>query len=65
MNKALTNIKMLLLVFCGFLLTMNVMGQRSVTGKVTDAGTGEGLIGATIQVKGTSQGTIDLDGCTN
>ncbi len=63
MNKALTNIKMLLLVFCGFLLTMNVMGQRSVTGKVTDAGTGEGLIGATIQVKGTSQGTIaDLDG---
>ncbi len=42
---------------------MGVFGQRTITGNVTDAGNGEALIGATIQVKGTAQGTIsDAEG---
>lgn len=37
--------------------------NRTITGKVTDAETGEPLVGATIQVKSTSIGTIsDIDG---
>ncbi len=37
--------------------------RRSISGVVTDAVTGEPLIGVTIQVKGTQEGTItDLDG---
>ena len=42
---------------------MSVFGQRSVNGSVTDAGTSEALIGASIQIKGTAQGTItDAEG---
>lgn len=49
----------LLLVFAGI---ATVMAQRSVTGKVSDEN-GEGLIGATVLVVGTSTGTVtDLDG---
>ena len=63
MKKFLTRLKLLLLVSCGFFVTFNVYAQRTVSGTVTDAGTGEGLIGATVQVKGTSQGTVtDLEG---
>ena len=37
--------------------------QRTVTGTVKEAGTGEALIGATVLVKGTTHGTItDIDG---
>ncbi len=37
--------------------------DRTITGKVTDSETGEPLIGATIQMKGTSIGTVtDIDG---
>ncbi|MEO9869432.1 SusC/RagA family TonB-linked outer membrane protein [Ekhidna sp.] len=37
--------------------------QRAITGKVTDAQSGEALIGATVQIKGTTNGAItDLDG---
>ena len=40
-----------------------VWGQDSVTGKVTDAASGEPLIGVSIAVQGTNQGIItDLDG---
>ena len=37
--------------------------DREITGKITDAETGEALVGATVQVKGTTIGTVtDLDG---
>lgn len=37
--------------------------KRKISGKVTDAATGEGLIGVTIAAKGTRDGTItDVDG---
>lgn len=40
-----------------------VMGQRTISGVITDATSGETLIGANIAVKGTSTGTItDIDG---
>jgi TonB-dependent starch-binding outer membrane protein SusC len=54
-----------LLVVGGFLLgAMPAMAQEiTVSGKVTDADTGEPLPGATIQVKGTSRGTsTDFEG---
>ncbi len=46
------------------LLTVIVNGQNlDVSGNVTDAETGEALIGATVVVKGTTNGTVtDLDG---
>ena len=37
--------------------------SRSISGTITDGGTGEALIGATILVKGTTNGTVtDFDG---
>ncbi|HJW28606.1 MAG TPA: carboxypeptidase-like regulatory domain-containing protein, partial [Saprospiraceae bacterium] len=49
-----------------FLLLFSVMaatGQRTITGKVTDAQTGEGIIGANIVVEGSTTGTVsDFDG---
>ncbi|HNG88825.1 MAG TPA: TonB-dependent receptor plug domain-containing protein [Saprospiraceae bacterium] len=45
------------------LLTNFAWAQRTVKGKVTDAETGEGLIGATVTVVGTTRGgTTDIDG---
>lgn len=45
------------------LLSAAVSAQRTVRGKVTDADNGEGLIGATVTVVGTTRGaTTDLDG---
>jgi iron complex outermembrane receptor protein len=52
--------------FCLFLLLFSVSplsAQRTITGTVTDAGTGEVLIGANVLVKGAAVGTItDIDG---
>lgn len=49
----------LLFMACSFAMT----GQRSISGKVTDADTGEGVIGANVVVKGSSVGTVtDFDG---
>jgi len=47
-----------------FVLFCNVaMAQRTVQGKVTDAESGEGLIGATVSVVGTTRGAVtDIDG---
>ncbi len=45
------------------LLGQTAWGQRTVTGTVTDQGSGEALIGASVLVKGTSIGTVtDFDG---
>ncbi len=53
--------KQLLLLFAGLLLSFAVHAQRTVSGVISDD-VGP-LIGATVQVKGTSIGTItDLDG---
>ena len=51
------------LLFLAVLLFSNFAVAQTVSGTVTDETTGEGLIGATILVSGTSTGTItDFDG---
>lgn len=51
----------LLLLLC--LCSASVFGQIKITGKVTDAESGDPLVGANILVKGTSNGAAaDLDG---
>ena len=51
-----------ILMMIGMLLCSNLVAQRTITGTVTDDG-GEGLIGASVQVVGTSTGAVtDLDG---
>ncbi len=45
------------------LTAMQVLAQRTVTGKVTSADDGSGIPGATVLIKGTSTGVLtDLDG---
>jgi iron complex outermembrane receptor protein len=58
-----------LLILCFFSLFAFSIGfsanaqQARITGKVTDAGTGEGIPGASVLVKGTTRGMVsDLDG---
>jgi TonB-dependent starch-binding outer membrane protein SusC len=52
-----------MLVALLMLLGSAVMAQRTVKGKLTDAETGEGLIGATVTVVGTTRGAVtDIDG---
>ena len=52
-----------LLVALLMLLGNVAWAQRTVTGKVTDAETGETLVGASVTVVGTTRGAItDLDG---
>ncbi len=63
MKKLLPKLKALLLFVFVFLLSMQAFAQRQVTGTVTDASSGEALIGATIQIKGTTRGTVtDMSG---
>ncbi|SNT38268.1 TonB-linked outer membrane protein, SusC/RagA family [Ekhidna lutea] len=51
----------LVLVLCLFAVS-GLMAQRTVTGKVTDDN-GEGIPGATVQLKGTTSGVVtDIDG---
>ena len=52
-----------LFVLAAFLLWNAASAQNTITGKVTDAESGETLIGANILVVGTSSGTVtDIDG---
>jgi TonB-linked SusC/RagA family outer membrane protein len=52
-----------MLVLFGLALAQFTWAQRTITGTVTDANTGESLIGANILAVGTSTGTVtDLDG---
>ena len=54
--------KHLLVLSLTFFGAISVFAQRTISGKVTDAG-GEPLIGASVVVKGTSSGTVtDIDG---
>ena len=51
------------ILILSFLLSYSAYGQRTITGIVTDAATGESLIGANVLVKGQTLGTItDFDG---
>ncbi len=53
----------LLLAMIGFIGLQGVFAQTSVTGTVTDADNGGTLPGVSVQVKGTSLGTVtDMDG---
>jgi iron complex outermembrane receptor protein len=55
--------KCLLLLFVAMGMSSLAMAQRTIKGTVTDAQTGEALIGANVLVLGTSSGTItDIDG---
>lgn len=52
-----------MLVWSLTLMSFQVMGQRQVSGSITDASNGDPLIGANILVQGTSSGTVtDFDG---
>jgi hypothetical protein len=68
MNRILHNVilfpKELLFLLIFSLLSLNGIGQTgNVKGKIMDAGSGEALIGASIQVQGTTKGVItDVDG---
>jgi TonB-dependent starch-binding outer membrane protein SusC len=58
-----TLMKSSLVVALLVMLTAAVSAQRTVKGKVTDSETGEGLIGATVTVVGTTRGAnTDIDG---
>lgn len=51
------------LLFALFLFSGLTLAQRTITGTLTDQSNGEPLIGASVIVKGTSNGTItDIDG---
>ena len=55
--------KLLILAVVGLLLPSWLTAQRTVSGTITDAESGEPLIGASVIVTGTAKGTIsDLDG---
>lgn len=59
----LRRVILLLAVIAAFALTAEVAAQATVTGKVTAEEDGSNLIGVTILVKGTQNGTVtDLDG---
>jgi len=50
-------------LFLVFGLTLSASAQKMISGKVTDAGNGDALIGANVLVKGSDSGTItDIDG---
>jgi TonB-dependent receptor len=56
---------LLLTVFIVFIINLNLFAQQTgkVTGKITDGGTGETLIGATVRVTGTAiAAAADADG---
>ena len=57
------NLKVVLFLIAVLSFSMSYGQVRTITGKVTDAGSGEALPGVTIVVKGTTQGTItNFDG---
>ena len=64
MNRLITN-KLKPLAFIALILGMQsfALAQRTITGTVKEAGTGDPLIGANILIQGSNKGTItDVDG---
>jgi TonB-dependent receptor len=58
-----TYVKRYLLIFLILSINLQGLAQNVIRGIVVDADTGEGLIGATVQIKGTTKGKItDLEG---
>jgi iron complex outermembrane receptor protein len=56
-------LRLLLLVFMVMTVNLAFTQQKTITGKVTDAETGEPMVGVTVVVKGTTVGTTsDIDG---
>ncbi len=64
MKLSLPNMRAGWMTICLVLLSVSItMAQRTISGKVTDAETGEGLISASVEVKGADVGTFtDFDG---
>ena len=61
--KNVSNLKQISLVFILLISTIISYGQRTITGKVTDAKDGSPLIGASAIIKGTTIGTVtDIEG---
>ncbi len=62
MKKFFTNMAFVLAGLCLFCVTVSAQ-TFTVKGRVTEAATGEGVIGATVMVKGTTNGvSADIDG---
>lgn len=57
MNRMLTKIWLVSLVFLFTFFSIHAQ-QRTISGKVMDAETGEALIGATVQITGSTTGTV-------
>jgi iron complex outermembrane receptor protein len=63
MKLKIDYLKFALLLFVIVAMGSSAIAQRTITGTLTDAETGEALIGASIVVVGTSQGTVtDFNG---
>jgi len=61
MKKIFTKLTLTLVMMVG--LCAFAIGQRTITGVITDAESGEPLIGANVLIKGSGTGTItDIDG---
>jgi TonB-dependent starch-binding outer membrane protein SusC len=59
----INKMKKLVLLVIVFSATVSLFAQRTVEGTVTDAKSGENLIGVTVQIKGTTVGTTsDING---
>jgi len=55
--------KKIVLVFIFQIIILSLYAQGSISGKVTNAESGEELIGATVLIKGTTKGAmVDIDG---
>ena len=55
--------KLMLICLLFLLVAINGFSQSQISGKITDAKTGEALVGATVLIKGTNNGTVtDLSG---
>ena len=63
MTKTISNnLRRILLLLLAFLPVIS-LAQQSVSGMITDADTGEPLLGVTVLVQGTNKGTVsDFDG---
>ena len=52
----------MLLMFFSFCFTTVMAQERTISGKVTDSGSGQPILGATIIVQGTTNGSFSMEG---